>query len=321
MYYLGVDGGGTKTAFEVIDEDGFLLSDFTMSSCNYVQVGKERFGQILREGAEAVCKSAGIQLSDLGGACIGIPSFGEIKEDMSDLIRISREALGANTKCANDVEVAWAGSLACQPGINLLAGTGSMGYGVDESGRSARSGGWGYFCGDEGSGYWLGKKLIELFTKEADGRIPKGPAYALVRQEFGLDSDFDFISVIYKRLNFERDHIARLQLLLNRAADQGDPGAVEFYRQGAREFAAVLEAIISKLHFDRKKKIRVSYSGGVFKAGDLIFSPLKEFLGKYPVELMEPMFSPVTGAALLAVLNGGSENKERVVENLKTQIR
>ena len=73
------------------------------------------------------------------------------------------------------------GSLACRAGINLVAGTGAIGFGKDSFGKTARSAGWGYFCGDEGSAYWLGKQLISIFGKEADGRKAKTPLYDIVR--------------------------------------------------------------------------------------------------------------------------------------------
>ena len=142
MYYLGIDGGGTKTDFEVIDGGGRILSAVKTSTCNYIQIGKENYGKVVREGAEAACRQAGIRISDIAFSCIGIPSFGEIAGDSPDLLRLTKAALGGSVKCVNDVEVAWAGSLACEPGINLLAGTGSMWYGVDRMGHSARSGGW-----------------------------------------------------------------------------------------------------------------------------------------------------------------------------------
>ena len=317
MYYLGIDGGGTKTAFEVIDGCGDILSAVKTSTCSYIQIGRENYGKVVREGAEAACRQAGIQLSDIASSCIGIPSFGEIAADVPDLLRITEASLGRSVKCVNDVEVAWAGSLACEPGINLLAGTGSMGYGVDRKGHSARSGGWGSFCGDEGSAYWLGKKLIELFTKEADGRLKKSAVYDLVRQEFGIASDFGFLQVIYHRMKLQRDKIAQLQLLLDKAASLGDGNAVLLYRQAAYELSLIVLAIIHMLNFGAAEEIAVSYSGGVFKAGKFIFDPLEERLRGHRIVLKKPLLTPVTGAALSALLSAGGVKTAEIVENLK----
>lgn len=318
MYYLGVDGGGTKTAFEVIDGTGKILSLVKTETCNYIQIGKERFGEVIARGAAAACAQAGVRPEDLAHACVGIPSFGEISRDTPELEHIVRGFFPAGrVECVNDVVVAWAGSLGCRPGINLLAGTGSMGYGRSAAGREARAGGWGYFCGDEGSAYWLGKKFVEYFGKEADGRLPKGAIYSIARESFEFDADFDFIQIVYENLGLRRNEIAKLQLLLCRAAEQGDPCAVESYRQAAEELGLILGTLIGELRFEPGETILVSYSGGVFKAGELIMRPLREWMqsrGK-KISFAAPKLSPVAGAALYALRQGGGET-DGVVERL-----
>lgn len=308
MYYLGVDGGGTKTAFEVVDGDGKILSLVKTETCNYIQIGKDRFGEVIGQGAAAACAQAGIRPEDLAYACVGIPSFGEISRDTPELEQIVRGLFPkGRVECVNDVVVAWAGSLGCKPGINLLAGTGSMGYGRNAAGREARAGGWGYFCGDEGSAYWLGKKFVEYFGKEADGRLPKGAVYSIARKSYDFDADFDFIQIVYENLGLRRNEIAKLQLLLCRAAEQGDPCAVESYRQAAEELGLILSTLIDELGFAPGETIPVSYSGGVFKAGALIMQPLREWMrskGKN-ISFAPPKLSPVSGAALYALRQSG----------------
>ncbi len=319
MVCLGIDGGGTKTAFLLIDEKGNILSKYRTGTCNYIQIGKEKFGEVIGEGAAACCEKAGLQKADIACACIGIPSFEEIAEDTPVLKEIAKRALGGGrVECVNDVVVAWAGSLACEPGIDLLAGTGSMGYGVDPEGRAARSGGWGYFCGDEGSGYWLGKKLIELFSKQADGRMERSKTYEIVRGEFGLASDFDLIPLLYHKMNLRRDEIAGLQLLLEKAARAGDPHAADCYRLAAHELALIVRAIIRRLHFHPEEPVTVSYSGGLFKAGDLIFDPLRKELNECRARLAEPELSPVAGAALYAFEQCAGKSRG-MLENLRRQ--
>lgn len=319
MYYLGIDGGGTKTAFEIIDEAGNILAKVKAGTCNYIQVGKDRFGEVIRDGVGRICKQLNIAVSDIGGSCVGIPSFGEISADTTDLIHIVESILQTeHVQCVNDVVVAWAGSLACNPGVNLLAGTGSMAYGRDRNNHETRVGGWGFFCGDEGSAYWLGKKLIELFTKQADGRMEKSRSYDIVRKEFQIENDSELISVIYNKLKFRREEIAGLQLLLNRATVEGDRYGRAIYRQAAYELSLQVLAAIRKLNFADDEDIAVSYSGGVFKAGALILEPLKEYLGKCPyrIDLKKPLLSPVTGAALFARNSFGKNRDETVIRNL-----
>ena len=231
-----------------------------------------------------------------------------------------------NFQCGNDVEAGWAGSLACRPGINIVAGTGAIGFGRDKDGNSARASGWGYFMGDEGSGYWLGKKLISLFTKQADGREPKTPLYEIVRNTYNLEKDFDFIDVIYEDMEMKRDQVAKLALLLDKAIEQGDKKAEELFEKAAYEHSLTVKAIIDKLNLTKDDELLVSYSGGVFKAGKYILKPFKKYLQSgetKKVKLMEPVLKPVTGAALYSMMLAENkdikENFDLILDQLKKE--
>ncbi len=301
MYYLGVDGGGTKTDFMLIKESGELLSFFRTGTCHYKEIGLEQFEKVIREGLQEVTKTAGLKVKDICFTFLGIPCYGEYKADIPVLNDIISSLLSSGFQCGNDVEAAWAGSLACRPGINIVAGTGAIGFGRDPEGNSARASGWGYFCGDEGSGYWLGKKLISNFTKQADGRLEKTPLYDIVCTEFNLDDDFDFITVVHDDLELKRSKIARLAVLLDRAADRGDKKAFELFDKAAYEHSLTAEALRGKLNFTGVDEVVVSYSGGVFKAGDYILDPLRKYLHSHKMILKKPELSPAAGAAFYAL--------------------
>ncbi len=320
MFYLGVDGGGTKTAIVVINEKGNILSYVETQGCNYLQYGFKHYKQTLEEGILTACNEAGLQIKDLEYSFLGIPSYGETTKAVPMLEQVVEDVLGSKKfKCGNDVEAGWAGSLACQPGINLVAGTGAIGFGRDQQGNTARCSGWGYFCGDEGSAYWLGKKVIELFAKESDGRLEKSPIHEIVKKELCLDRDFDLIHILHNVYNLKRDKVARLQLLLFEAAKAGDKNAIETYRQAAYEYSLTVDAIIRKLNFDRSKKVVVSCSGGVFKVGDFIMKPLEEYVCKGGVILKEAELEPVTGAALYALKLHQGDMSNDIVTSLKKQ--
>jgi N-acetylglucosamine kinase-like BadF-type ATPase len=320
MHYLGVDGGGTTTAFLLINDKGSILSHKVKATCHYVQVGMDGLQNTLSEGIVEALNEASMGLSDVNHVFLGLPGYGEQLEDISRI----EEAVGNVIQyvpftCGNDVEAGWAGSLACQPGINIVGGTGSIGYGKDQFGNGARAGGWGYYCGDEGSGYWLGKKVISLFAKEADGREEKTALYEIVRNQFELARDFDLITVVYEDLEMRRDRVAELALLLHEAAKQGDPKALEIYAEAAYEFSLVVKALIRRLDFKKDEPIAVSYSGGVFKAGDYILRPLEDLICQERVRLVEPVLEPVAGAALYAMVLSGQRADQAVVENLKAE--
>ena len=159
------------------------------------------------------------------------------------LNRLVAEAAGERPYAlVNDVEAAWAAGLGLADGIVIIAGTGSIAYGVCR-GRTRRCGGWDYELGDEGSGGWLGKELLYAFTRESDGRAPAGPLLELVRAELGLSDDFDLIAFAQEHMA-DRSRIAALAPLVTRAAEAGDTCARDILERAAREEAAMVRAIV-----------------------------------------------------------------------------
>ena len=131
--------------------------------------------------------------------------------------------------------------------------------------------------------------------------------------------DFDLISIIYDKFELKRDAIAKLAILVYRAAQQFDPKALTLYEQAAYEHSLTVKSIIYQLHFSAEEDILVSYSGGVFKAGEFILDPLKKYLQEVWVRLIKPVLAPVSGAALYAIILDGINAGEQQVSELKKQ--
>jgi N-acetylglucosamine kinase-like BadF-type ATPase len=198
---------------------------------------------------------------------------------------------------------AWAGSLACQDGINVIAGTGSIGFGR-YNGKTSRCGGWGEIFGDEGSAYWIARKGLQLFAKMSDGRTESGPFHELVRTEFDLAQDLDLSTVVLHSWRAARARIADFARLMFDAARAGDDQVLKIFACAANELVDIVESIRRSLAYPADAEVQVSYSGGVFKYGDCIVAPFEHGLrasgAKY--RLCKPRFSPVHGAALYAAV-------------------
>lgn len=129
-YFLGVDGGGTKTEFVCIDAHGAVAARQIEDTTYHLQVGLEGAVRALEAGVSGVCAQLGIAPGDLAYTFFGLPAFGEDSAIDPQLERHCGQLLGsARYRCGNDMICGWAGSLACADGINLVAGTGSIGYG------------------------------------------------------------------------------------------------------------------------------------------------------------------------------------------------
>jgi len=309
-FYLGIDGGGTKTACLLVDETGKIISKKLGASISHRQFSIEHIVRTIRDLALQCCNDASIDLKSLTGVCIGQPAFGEFP-DQDKLIFEDVTKLFHRVHITNDVEVGWAGALACQPGINVVAGTGSIIFGRDEYNNSLRSGGWSKIFSDEGSGYWLGMRGMALFAKQSDGRAPRGPFYDIVKKHYSLNDDFDFLAIADSELLPFADKVAAFQRLIAEAGKAGDPTAQSLYVEAARELSDGAIAVRKGLDFT-SSLVAVSYTGGVFLVGDLILKPFEEFIHNADMDLVAPLFGPTEGAVLLAVNEFNPEHFEHI---------
>lgn len=298
-YYIGIDGGGSKTMFAISDESGKILGTALAGSAFYKQIGEEGVIDLLRNGVAEVCRFAEGDATDIASVCFGMPAWGE--SPVNDKI-IEEKILSTfpewNIHIVNDCEVGWAGSLELYPGINIVAGTGSIAFGKNEEGVTARCGGWSEWFGDEGSGYWLGVKCVQLFSRQSDGRDERGPLYEIVRKELNLSVDEEIIDLFEQEYLHKRDKIASLQKMLLEAANEGDVYAIDAYAQAAKELYDIVCGVKKKIFAD--KNCLVSCSGGIFKTGDVIRKPFMKLLEGDGMELTESKAEPYVGAVLLA---------------------
>ena len=184
--------------------------------------------------------------------------------------------------------------------------------GIDEEGHSERSGGWSTLFSDEGSGTWLGKKALEIFTKEADLRLPRARLYDIFHEAFPGRDDMEICAYLEKEYYPYRDRLASLQLYLSAAAKQGDLPAQDSYLEAANEYALLISSLNKRLSFSGK--IPVTTTGGIFRNGELVYGPLRMMLNDPDLVLKEPLFTPVQGACLMALREAKPEVLDEVRE-------
>ena len=296
-YYIGIDGGGTKTAFCAANSEDASLRYSKDSGASWREHGIPAVTQMLRMAVDE------LMLEDkdkIAGIAMGLPCYGESARGDAELEKAVSEIFApVPVYLTNDVEVGWAGSLALEPGINIVAGTGSIGYGKDSQGKTARCGGWSDFFGDEGSCFWMGRKVMELFSKQADGRMKKDELYDIVYRELKLENDISFIDLMHTEYLGYRKKVAVLQFYAEKAALAGSVSAKALYNEACRELLLLVDAIKDKLVFT-ESPWKVSYSGGLFKAGELLMPQFMGEIEKLGGRVMAPRFEPVEGALLLA---------------------
>jgi len=304
VVYLGVDGGGTKTRFALIDGDGRLLGEAELGTTYHPHVGLDGVCAILAEGVADVLDAARLTLADIGYAFFGLPAYGEDSRVMAQLQACPEAILGHHRyACDNDMVCGWAGSLACADGINIVAGTGSIGYG-QRQGIAARAGGWGEAFSDEGSAYWIAMRGLNAYSRMSDGRLPKGPLHAIINTHFQLDNDLDICAHVYGGKSYARGELAQLSCQVAEAARAGDAVAADIFRDAGQELARICDTLRLALHFEADEPVPVSWSGGAFNAGELLLAPLRDALSAASphFDMRPPLHVPHYGAALYAAL-------------------
>jgi N-acetylglucosamine kinase-like BadF-type ATPase len=316
--FLGVDGGGTKTAFCLVDRRGRIAGRATAASSYYFSGGIDLVGRVLKEGVDEVCAAAAVAPADVDYAFFALPGYGEASGDLPVLDAAPRVVLGHDRyACDNDMVCGWAGSLGAVDGINVISGTGSMTYG-ERQGRGVRVGGWGELFGDEGSAYWIAIRGLNAFSRMSDGRLAEGPLAGVLRHHLDAPSDLDVIDIVHNRWKGDRGPIAALSRQVAEGAALGDTTAAAILADAGRELALLVDVTRERLGFGPDETVPVSYSGGTFAAGAVLdaFSTALTS-GHDGYELRRPLYEPVVGAALYAARLAGTPLDRAALDALR----
>jgi N-acetylglucosamine kinase-like BadF-type ATPase len=315
--FLGVDGGGSKTAFLLLDDGGTVVAEVEAGTSYYQEEGVELVNHVLADGIGRICTMARIRPEQIERAFFGLPGYGEARQDIPRLNEIPESLLGhTRYSCGNDMICGFAGSLAGHDGINVISGTGSMTYG-ERNGKGVRVGGWGELFGDEGSAYWIAVRGLNVFTRMSDGRIPRGPIYYAIKESLNVEEDFDVIDLIHRQWSGNRKAIAGLAKTIVNVASSGDPMASQIMTDASFELAEIVNTTRTLLDYSPDDVVSVSYSGGVFGAESIRtgFESAMQDLS-LPYEVTPPMFGPSIGAALYAAKESGIQLDKKALQTL-----
>ena len=283
-YYIGIDGGGTKTKFDLFDSDKNSIASITMPTIHPAQASFKEVVSVLTDAKEKLL--ANINDSDYVlkvGA--GLGGYG-INADYRKKLEDEFSAVFDEFKLYSDAYAAMLGALAGEDSILMIAGTGSIAL-AKVGDETFRCGGFGYRYGDEGSAYSIGKALISRALKEADGRSDKSIISDLVADYFdGIG--FNIIATS----DFSRDKIAGLAAAASKYADNSE-SVRDIFLAAAKEISLHIKAIGK--NFESGKRIKLSYIGGVFRS-EYIIECIKEM--NQGIELVAPIYPPEKGSIL-----------------------
>jgi len=255
-FFLGIDGGGTKTRCLLGDENSVLASS-SAGGCNIVRVGEACARDSLSGAIHEACVQAGVSPQQIARTCAGIAGAGD--DGVASLVqRVLIEILGGAIEVIGDMEIALESAFAGGPGVVVVAGTGSIVYGKNNRGEQARASGWGRMVSDEGSGHWIGVEALRAGLRAHDA----GEHSVLLRDLMGaLQAGTVHDLVVRVNANPPPDFATLFPIVLA-AEEDGDPQAVKVLERAGRELAKPAAIAVSKLFANDKAS--VATHGGVF---------------------------------------------------------
>ncbi len=313
--YLGVDGGQSSTTALIADDTGRVIGRGRGGPCNHVTAseGRKRFFSALSECLEGACEQAGLDSTTVifACACLGFSGGPEDKE------RYSRELIRSTQyKITHDAEIALSGATAGEPGIIIIAGTGSMAFGRNAEGKTARAGGWGHIFGDEGGAFDITRRALRAALQYEEGWGPSTILRDLLLKQTGAANANELLHLFYTP-EYSRQRVASLCPLVTRAAEEGDNVALGIFDTSSAELARFVEGVHHHL-FRAGERVRLAYIGGAFRSAPLLASFTNRVCNSIASQIGPPRFSPAAGALLEALrLDGKKVELSGVTESEK----
>ena len=306
-FYLGMDGGGTKTECVLLAKspNGLLQEKnrFCVSGINYNSYSKEQIRTALFEIGERVetMLPGGQKLAGMGIGAAGISN----PEAVPFLLKCAEKA-GFSCTCeiCGDDKAALVGAVGTGKGILLISGTGSVCLASDGAGHFYRAGGWGHLIDDAGSAYSIGRDILRAVVRAADGRGSKTSLSRAVMEYLQISGIQQLIAYVYAPETSKKG-MAKISALLDAALEQEDEAAICIAQNAVNELMELIKAVSRQINTENDgegQKIALITGGGVLLNNRYIRELLEKKLAEeHPdIVLTAPERDAAYGAAMLA---------------------
>lgn len=302
MYAVLVEGGKTKTLSIVVDEHGCILGYSLSGSSGWTTIGFDKALENLVESIVSAVRKSSLKANEIDLAILGLPDIDteEAKEYFAKRLK-SLGLFKVDAIIVPDFVIAYYAVTLGDPGIAVIAGTGSIAYGRNSRNVSARAGGWGWFGGDEGSAIWIAMKAVEAAGKYFNGRGPKTLIGKKILSFFNIENPLQLINIVYSRVREDVGELGQLARVVDEAAEEGDQLAQEILIEGGRELALMAKAVYDKIYISEDAFV-VGGVGSVYSSRTLRNSFIENIKRYLPnVGVIEPItqYMPVKGLAAL----------------------
>ena len=319
MLLMALDGGKTKTTCALFDGEGNILS-LVSSGPTGLMLPYEIIRHNLWRAITLVLSETNTRLRDVSLVVIGLADLDTRRDWMKANTIISSLRLPSNVRVIveHDAAIAYYAVTYGRPGIAVIAGTGSIAFGVNSKGERAKSGGWGWLFGDEGSAFWIAREALTLAARAVDGRGRRTKLVDEFMRRFKLREFLNMLDVIYKDLGADPSRIAELAELVDEVAREGDELAENILIRAGVELAEAAYAVAMRLRMVEEDVV-IGGVGSVFNSiivRKAFHEHVKSKLRR--ARLRPPLigYQPIIRSIVLALKTAGIEDIEGRVKRL-----
>src|SRR5579875_254245 len=323
MVFVSVDGGATKTVGVCYDSTGHILGVSARGPSNFRNIGVEPAKRSIVDCVKAALERSGLGLNEverMSFALAGVKDSAISTQIVDSLVR--ELGFGKPYTLLNDGEAGFNCRFFGRDGVVVAAGTGMIAY-IRFNGKMEKSSGWGWLIGDEGGGFYIGRRALQEAAKIADGRSDGSTVFPeALKSFFGVSEPRRLVDEVYKTpINIRRIGLLAREVAL--LASRGEPTAKRLIEEAASE--AALNAIALKKRF-KAENLPVSGFGGVFKAGSLYWDTLREHVrAVYPdTRFIDPLYGhhAVLGSVYMILAEYASKefSEERILQEFNRMV-
>ncbi|HUO33670.1 MAG TPA: BadF/BadG/BcrA/BcrD ATPase family protein [Candidatus Acidoferrum sp.] len=273
-YYLGFDGGGTKTDCVLADSTGTVLKRATAGPSNPLRAGYAKAWFTLSDAGDTVLERQHLKSDDIRGICAGIGGAG--RESVANKLKsfLERSFPGADVEVTTDVDITLEAAVGKGEGAILIVGTGSSALARNSDGRTARAGGRGPWFSDEGSAFDIGRRALNAVVRAEELR---GPETELSTQILKWLDSRDWSHVLDWVSKNPDDVFPRVYPLVARLADKGDAVSQGLLTSAADSLAGLVGSVLTRLAMDTYQ-VPVSLCGGTLRRSKFFDAAIEESL-------------------------------------------
>ena len=297
-YFLGLDGGGTKTDGALVDGEGRILSEARAGPSNPTRIGFSKACAALGEAAQHTLAAAGVAPELIRGVCAGLAGAARPQAARRMAKFLERAFPQADVRVTTDLEIALEAAVGSGEGIVLVAGTGSAAFGRNRAGVTARAGGEGPKKGDAGSAFDIGRRAFEAALR---AHSQQGPPTLLADAMLSALGCRDWDLLIQLGAEDPDALFPGLFPTVVEVAEAGDGPAREILAAAALSLAGFVKSVSESLGL-AVKEVAIAKSGGAFGQSalldDTVDARVKELLPRARIQPLR--IAPSLAAAEMA---------------------